>query len=135
MGATLIGDPFFWGLAFIGLIIVGVSKGGFAGGLGVVGLPFSRGGDPGQSSGSDYVALLDYNGSCRYLRLAWTIVLGATQVIVTGGGCWCLLRRTQLSSAIRQRASHNDRTDWSWVWNEMVGSAPGIHAISRAGSA
>ena len=40
MGATLIGDPFFWGLAFIGLIIVGVSKGGFGGGLGVVGVPF-----------------------------------------------------------------------------------------------
>ena len=40
MGATLIGDPFFWGLALIGLIIVGVSKGGFGGGLGVVGVPF-----------------------------------------------------------------------------------------------
>ena len=40
MEAALIGDPFFWGLAFIGLIIVGVSKGGFGGGLGVVGVPF-----------------------------------------------------------------------------------------------
>ncbi len=40
MGATLIGDPFFWGLAFLGLIIVGVSKGGFGGGVGVVGVPF-----------------------------------------------------------------------------------------------
>ena len=40
MGATLIGDPHFWGLAFLGLIIVGVSKGGFGGGLGVVGVPF-----------------------------------------------------------------------------------------------
>ena len=40
MGATLIGDPFFWGLAFIGLIIVGVSKDGFGGGLGVIGVPF-----------------------------------------------------------------------------------------------
>ncbi len=40
MGATLIGDPFFWGLALLGLTIVGVSKGGFGGGLGVVGVPF-----------------------------------------------------------------------------------------------
>jgi uncharacterized membrane protein YfcA len=40
MGTTLITDPFFWGLAFTGIIIVGVSKGGFGGGLGVVGVPF-----------------------------------------------------------------------------------------------
>ena len=36
----LIQDPLFWGLALIGLLIVGVSKGGFGGGLGVVGVPF-----------------------------------------------------------------------------------------------
>lgn len=35
----LIQDPLFWGLALIGLLIVGVSKGGFGGGLGVVGVP------------------------------------------------------------------------------------------------
>jgi uncharacterized membrane protein YfcA len=40
MGTTLIADPLFWGLALIGLVIVGVSKGGFGGGLGVVGVPF-----------------------------------------------------------------------------------------------
>ena len=36
----LIQDPLFWGLALLGLLIVGVSKGGFGGGLGVVGVPF-----------------------------------------------------------------------------------------------
>ena len=38
MGATLIGDPFFWGLAFIGLIIIGISEGVFGVGLAVVGV-------------------------------------------------------------------------------------------------
>jgi len=33
-------DPVFWGLALIGLLIVGVSKGGFGGSLGIVGVPF-----------------------------------------------------------------------------------------------
>ena len=58
---------------------------------------FSRDSDPGQSSGSDYAALFDHNGSRRHLRLAWAMALGATQAVAAGGGCRCLLRRTQFN--------------------------------------
>ena len=39
MTGVLITDPLFWILAILGLGIVGISKGGFGGGLGVVGVP------------------------------------------------------------------------------------------------
>ncbi len=40
MGTFLIADPVSWVLALFGILIVGVSKGGFGGSLGVVGVPF-----------------------------------------------------------------------------------------------
>ena len=39
MTGVLITDPVFWILALLGLSIVGISKGGFGGGLGIVGVP------------------------------------------------------------------------------------------------
>jgi uncharacterized membrane protein YfcA len=39
MTGVLVTDPLFWFLAILGLGIVGISKGGFGGGLGVVGVP------------------------------------------------------------------------------------------------
>ena len=40
MATFLIADPVGWVLALLGVLIVGVSKGGFGGSLGVVGVPF-----------------------------------------------------------------------------------------------
>ncbi len=40
MATFLIADPISWVLALLGVLIVGVSKGGFGGSLGVVGVPF-----------------------------------------------------------------------------------------------
>ena len=92
----LIQDPLFWGLALIGLLIVGVSKGGF--GCGWRSVPCSR--NPGQSSSSHDVALPNHHGYYWIVRLAWSVVLDSVKATIAGSGPWCLPRGIGLSCII-----------------------------------
>jgi hypothetical protein len=76
----LITDPVFWGLALIGLFIVGISKGGFGGGLGVVGVPF-------------LAAAIPVNQAAA-IMLPCLIVMDLTGILGwRGQWCWVQLKR------------------------------------------
>ena len=83
----LIQDPLFWGLALFGLLIVGVSKGGFGGGLGVVGVPF-------------LVAAIPANQAAA-IMLPCLIIMDITGLYGwRGQWCWIQLRRLLPAAAL-----------------------------------
>ncbi len=87
MGSMLIQDPLFWGLALIGLLIVGVFKGGFGGGLGVVGVPFLAAAIPVNQAAAimlPCLIIMDITGLCGW-RGQW---------------CWIQLRRLLPAAAL-----------------------------------
>ena len=83
----LIQDPLFWGLALIGLLIVGVFKGGFGGGLGVVGVPF-------------LAAAIPVNQAAA-IMLPCLIIMDITGLYGwRGQWCWIQLRRLLPAAAL-----------------------------------
>ena len=83
----LIQDPLFWGLALFGLLIVGVSKGGFGGGLGVVGVPF-------------LAAAIPVNQAAA-IMLPCLIIMDITGLYGwRGQWCWIQLRRLLPAAAL-----------------------------------
>ena len=120
----------------MGLIIVGVSKGGFGGGLGVVGVPFLAATIPVNQAAAimlpcliimDLAGIYGWRGQWCWEQLKR--LLPAAGV----GVCFGALSFHLLSdNALRIMIGHKVGLGF---WNTMVGSAPGIHAISRAGGA